>query len=63
MWRIIKVIPPEHLGVFRVALDSVRNTYNRLDMPVEANFDAYKVYKEGLRGYIDALYYSTSKIS
>lgn len=63
MWKILKVVSPEHLDVIRVGLDSMRNTYNRLDVPVEAYVEAYRIYYEGHRDYIDALHYSTAKIS
>ncbi|MEM2590762.1 MAG: PIN domain nuclease, partial [Zestosphaera sp.] len=36
MWKVLKAIPPEHLDIVKVGLDSIRNTYNMLDIPVEA---------------------------
>lgn len=63
MWKILKVMSPEHLDIIRVGLDSIRKTYNRLDIPVEAYLEAYRIYSEGHRDYIDALYYSTAKTS
>ncbi|MEM1970436.1 MAG: PIN domain-containing protein [Sulfolobales archaeon] len=61
VWKVLKAIPLEHLEVVKVGLDSIRNTYNTLDIPVEAYIEAYRIYNEGHKDYIDALYYSTAK--
>ncbi|MEM4677418.1 MAG: hypothetical protein QXY55_05975, partial [Candidatus Korarchaeota archaeon] len=49
------------LEVVKAGLDSIRNTYNTLDIPVEAYIEAYRIYNEGHKDYIDTLYYSTAK--
>ena len=61
MRKVLKAIPLEHLEVVKVGLDSIRNTYNTLDIPVEAYIEAYRIYNEGHKDYIDALYYSTAR--
>ncbi|MEM3948947.1 MAG: PIN domain-containing protein, partial [Zestosphaera sp.] len=61
MWKALKAIPPEHLDIVKVGLDSIRNTYNMLDVPVEAYVEAYRIYNEGHKDYIDTLYYSTAR--
>ncbi|MEM4752586.1 MAG: PIN domain-containing protein [Sulfolobales archaeon] len=61
VWKVLKAIPLEHLEVVKVGLNSIRNTYYTLDIPVEAYIEAYRIYNEGHKDYIDTLYYSTAK--
>ncbi|MEM1516802.1 MAG: PIN domain-containing protein [Thermofilum sp.] len=62
MWKVLKIVPEEHLDVVALGLDAIRSTYTRLDIPSEAYVEAYRIYRRGHRDFIDALYYSTASI-
>ena len=60
MWKILKVAPPGVLNRVREGLVAIFETYRQAKLPPEAYIDAYKLYREGHRDYIDNLLYATS---
>ncbi len=61
MWKILKLVPKNHMDIVETGLIAIRNTYHLLQIPEKAYIDAYTIYHNGHRDYIDALYYSVSK--
>ncbi|MEM4670161.1 MAG: hypothetical protein QW650_06550 [Thermofilum sp.] len=47
MWKVLKIVPEEHLDVVALGLDAIRSTYTRLDIPSEAYVEAYRSTAEG----------------
>lgn len=60
-WGIIKIVPVDKIDRVRTGIEAIRETYRRIDPPPEAYVDAYKLYHDGHKDYIDNLIYSTSK--
>jgi len=61
MWKIIKVIPADKLDRVKEGIEAIMETYKRVTPQPEAYIDAYKLYLEGHRDYIDNLIYATSQ--
>jgi len=61
LWRMLKLVSEDGLELVRIGIEAIRTTYHRLDPPAEAHIEAYRLYHEGHRDYIDNLLYSTSK--
>jgi len=61
IWKILKVISTKYLERVRIGLEAIKNTYHLLETPIKACVEAIKIYREGHRDYIDALYYGVSK--
>ena len=61
MWKIVKVVPVDKLDRVGEGIESIMETYKRIDPPPQAYIDACKLYHEGYRDYIDNLIYATSQ--
>ena len=61
MWRIIKVVPAEKLDRVGEGIEAIMETYKRVTPHPQAYIDAYKLYREGHRDYVDNLIYATSQ--
>ena len=61
MWNIIKVVPADKLDRVREGIESIMETYKQVNPHPQAYIDAYKLYHEGHRDYIDNLIYATSQ--
>ena len=61
MWKIIKVVPAGKIGRVREGVEAIMETYRRVTPHPEAYIEAYKLYREGHRDYIDNLLYATSR--
>jgi len=61
MWKIVKIVPQDKLGRVKLGIEAIRNTYSLLEPPPEAYIEAIRIYREGHKDYIDALYYTTAK--
>lgn len=63
MWKVLKVVPMGYMDVVALGLDAIERTYTKLDIPNRAYVEACTIYRRGHRDLIDALHYSTAKIS
>lgn len=61
MWKIIKVVPADKLDRVREGIEAIMETYKQVNPHPQAYIDAYKLYHEGHRDYIDNLIYATSQ--
>ena len=61
MWKIIKVVPAGKLDRVREGIEAIMETYKQVNPHPQAYIDAYKLYHEGHRDYIDNLIYATSQ--
>jgi len=61
MWKIIKVVPASKLDRVREGIEAIMETYKQVDPHPQAYIDAYRLYHEGHRDYIDNLIYATSQ--
>ena len=61
MWRIVKVVPVDKLDRVKEGIAAIIETYKQITSPPDAYIDAYKLYHEGHRDYIDNLLYTTSQ--
>ncbi len=61
MWKIIKVVPVDKIERVREGIAAIMETYKQVVPHPEAYIDAYKLYHEGHRDYIDNLLYATSR--
>ncbi len=62
LWKILKLVSEDELDRVKVGIDAIKETYERADPPAEAYIEAYRLYHQGHRDYIDNLLYSTSRI-
>jgi len=61
MWKVLKVVPAEELGVVERGIDAIRRTYTQV-IPDGSSFSqAYSLYQEGHRDLIDDILYAISK--
>lgn len=60
-WKIIKIVPASKLERVRAGIEAIKETYRQIDPPPEAYIDAYNLYHDGHKDYIDNLIYSTSQ--
>lgn len=60
MWKIIKVIPFDKVDRVIEGIRAIMETYREATPPPRAYIDAYRLYHEGHKDYIDNLLYSTS---
>ena len=63
MWKVIKLISPESIGVVKLGLKAIENTYSMLKPPPEAFLKAWEIFMRGHKDFIDALYYSTAVLT
>ena len=61
MWKIIKVVPADKLDRVREGIEAIMETYKQVNPNPQAYIDAYKLYREGHKDYIDNLLYATSQ--
>lgn len=61
MWKILKVVSPREIGRVIEGLKAIAETYTRVSPPAEAYVDAYNLFHEGHRDFIDNLIYATSR--
>ena len=61
MWKVIKVVPTDKIDRVKEGIESIMETYKRAVPRPKAYIDAYKLYYEGHRDYIDNLLYATSQ--
>jgi len=61
MWKIVRIVPPEELGVVREGVEAIRNTYVQVVPGGSAFLEAHRLYRKGHRDLIDDLLYATSK--
>jgi len=61
MWKIIKVVPADKLDRVEKGIEAIMETYKQVNPHPQAYIDAYKLYHEGHRDYIDNLIYATSQ--
>lgn len=61
MWKIIKVVPADKLDRVGEGIESIMETYKQVNPHPQAYIDAYKLYHEGYRDYVDNLIYATSQ--
>jgi len=61
LWKIIKIIPKNKLERVQEGINAIKETYKQINPPPEAYIDAYKMYHDGHKDYIDNLIYSTSR--
>ena len=61
MWKVLGVVPPEKIDRVRLGIESIMDTYRRALVPPMAYIDAYKMYHEGHKDYIDNLLYAVSR--
>ena len=61
MWKIIKIVPADKLDRVREGIESIMETYKRVNPHPQAYIDACKLYQEGHKDYIDNLIYATSQ--
>jgi len=62
MWSIIKRVKIEDKNIIRNGLESIKDTYHKIDLPLSALLKAWEIYRNAHRDYIDALLYSVSII-
>jgi predicted nucleic acid-binding protein len=60
MWKILKIIKSEQLIIVYQGLEAIRETYKKLEVPIEAYIDSFSFYNKGHKDIIDAIYYFTS---
>lgn len=60
MWKIIKVVPSNRVDRVEEGIRAIMETYREAVPPPGAYIDAYRLYYEGHKDYIDSLLYSTS---
>jgi PIN domain nuclease of toxin-antitoxin system len=61
MWKTIKVVPVDKLSRIENGIKSITETYKQVFPQPEAYVEAYKLYHEGHKDYIDNLIYATSQ--
>lgn len=61
MWKIAKLVPPDKVDRVREGIEAIVDTYKLATPNSEAYIEAYRLYHEGHRDYIDNLLYATSK--
>jgi len=61
MWKIVKVVPPDKIDRVSEGIRAIMETYNQVTPPPEAYIEAYELYREGHKDYIDNLLYAASK--
>lgn len=61
LWKIIKIVPKNKLERVQEGIHAIKETYKQINPPPEAYIDAYKMYHDGHKDYIDNLIYSTSR--
>ena len=62
MWSIIKRVKIEDREIVRKGLESIKDTYHKLELPMNSLLKAWEIYRKAHRDYIDALLYSASII-
>ena len=63
MWSVTKRVNIEDREIINRGLEAIRDTYNKMDLPIDALIKAWEIYKKAHKDYIDALLYSASIIS
>lgn len=61
MWKIVKVVPADKIDRVGEGVEAIMNTYRLATPNSEAYLEAYRLYHEGHRDYIDNLLYATSR--
>ena len=61
LWKVLKLVPPSRLRRVELGVKAIRRTYRLLAPPAEAFTLAARIYHEGHRDYIDALYYAAAR--
>jgi rRNA-processing protein FCF1 len=61
IWKIIRIIPIDKLDRIEEGIRAIKETYKQVVALPEAYVDAYKLYHEGHKDYIDNLIYATSQ--
>lgn len=61
MWKVLKTVPPQEISRVIDGLKAIFETYTSISPPAEAYADAYQLYHEGHRDFIDNLIYATSR--
>jgi len=61
MWKVVKLVSTDKIDRVKEGIESIMDTYKRAIPCPEAYVDAYKLYHEGHKDYVDNLLYATSR--
>ena len=63
LWKVLKIVPENKLGLVETGIRAIRATYQVLAPPPRAFVEAIRLYRNGHRDYIDDLYYATALLT
>ncbi len=62
MWIILKKVSYEDKNTVRIGIESIRNTYRKLEVTAEHLIMAWEIYENAHKDFIDNILYSVSHI-